>query len=90
MNDSEERRKALALSNAFLAGERINGVKFSHNSQVRILSSSGASAEGWVVAVGPFEPEPIYTVERSDGNGDEEVRESELELIFDPHEEEGT
>ncbi|MCA9372451.1 hypothetical protein KC726_06260, partial [Candidatus Woesebacteria bacterium] len=83
MSDSEERRKALASSNAFLAGERINGVKFRHNSQVRILSASGASVEGWVVAVSHFEPEPIYTIERSDGNGDEEVRERELELIFD-------
>jgi len=38
------------------------------------------------VSVGPIEPEPVYTVERCDGGGDEEVLESKLELILDPHE----
>lgn len=75
------------MSNAFMAGGRINGVKFRHNSQVHFSADSGKLVEGWIVAVGPFEPEPIYTVERADGAGDEEVRESELALIFDPHEE---
>ena len=46
--------------------------------------------DGWIVAVGPLEPEPIYTVERGDGGGDEEVPESKIELISDAHEQQKT
>ena len=39
-----------------------------------------------VRCVVPLQPEPVYTVECSDGSGDEQVPESKIELILDPHE----
>ncbi len=86
MSTLEEGKRQLKLSNAYMAGELILGVKYRHNSQVRFTDEEGEKAEGWVVGVGPAEPEPIYTIERSDGGGDEEVKQSEITLIFDPHE----
>jgi len=85
MTDLEERIRNQKLSKAYLSGERIFGVKFRHNSQVRFIDEDGNRAKGWIVAVGPIEPEPVYTVERADGEGDEEILESKIELIFDPH-----
>jgi hypothetical protein len=82
-DEIKQRRK---LNSAFLAGERILGIKFRHNSQVAFIGTDGIRCEGWIVGVGPVEPEPVYTIERCDGGGDEEVLESKLELIVDPHE----
>lgn len=86
MDDLEQRKQELDLSNRYLAGEKILGVMFRHNSSVTFTSENGDIVEGWIVGVGPIEPEPIYTIERSDGQGDEEVRESIVRLLFDPHE----
>jgi hypothetical protein len=86
MCSAEDRKKQLQLSNAFIAGERILNVKFRHNSHVSFIDEDGEKAEGSIVSVGPIEPEPVYTVERSDGNGDEEVKESLIKLLYDPHE----
>ena len=86
MSKLEERKKQLELSNAYLSGEKIFGVKFRHNSHVSFVDEHGNKAEGWIVSVGPIEPEPVYTVERSDGQGDEKVLENKIELLFDPHE----
>jgi hypothetical protein len=85
MPTPDEIKKQCSLNNAFLAGEKILGIKFRHNSQVAFVGADGR-CEGWIVSVGPTEPEPVYTVERCDGSGDEEVLESKLELILDPHE----
>ncbi len=74
------------MNRDFLAGEKILGTKFRHNSRVAFVGGDGVRNEGWIVAVGPIEPEPVFTVERCDGGGDEEVLESKLELILDPHE----
>jgi hypothetical protein len=82
----QDRKTQIAMGNAFLAGEKIAGIKFRHNSHVRCEDSDGVTFEGWIVSVGPFDPEPIYTIERSDGGGDEEVLESKVALIHDPHE----
>ena len=90
MRNAEELKNQRDLSSAFMSGERIFGVRFRHNSHVRFSTEDGAAAEGWIVAVGPVEPEPIYTIERRDGGGDEEVPESKIELIFDPHEQQTT
>lgn len=82
--NSDEIQKHRDLNNAFLGGEKILGIKFRHNSLVEFESSeSGERLEGWIVAVGPVQPEPIYTVERCDG-GDEEVIESKLTLSLTP------
>jgi hypothetical protein len=81
----DEIKKSRYLNAAFLAGERILGIKFRHNSYVAFRAKDGLRAEGWIVSVGPIEPEAIYTIERCDGGGDEEVAESKIELILDPH-----
>ena len=86
MPTSNEIKKARDLRNAFLAGEKILGIRFRHNSHVEFEGQHGLRVEGWIVSVGPIEPEPIYTVERCDGGGDEEVIESRIRLILDPHE----
>jgi len=86
MPASDEIKKNRDLNNAFLAGETILGIKFRHNSHVSFEGQDGVRLEGWIVSVGPIEPEPIYTVECCDGSGDEEVVESRIELILDPHE----
>ena len=82
----QDTKTQIAMGNAFLAGERIAGIKFRHNSHVRCDDSEGVTFEGWIVSVGPFEPEPVYTIERSDGGGDEEVLQSKVVLLHDPHE----
>jgi len=87
MDTKEERKKQLELSNAYLGGEKIGGVKYRHNSVVSYVDLDGNEVEGWIVSVGPLEPMPIYTVERSDGQGDEEIPEANLKLVLDPHEE---
>jgi hypothetical protein len=74
------------LNDAYLAGERILGIKFRHNSHVTFRDQDDIRVEGWIVSVRPIEPQPIYTVERCDGGGDEEVAESRIEIILDPHE----
>ena len=86
MPTPEEIKERSRLNNAFLAGEKILGIKFRHNSQVAFVGADRVRNEGWIVAVGPIEPEPVYTVERCDGGGDEEILESKLEIILDPHE----
>lgn len=85
MSTADDRKRQLELSNAYLAGENVLGVKFRHNSHVRFVDADGKKAEGWIVSVGPIEPLPIYTIERSDGQGDEEVVETNVGLISDPH-----
>ena len=85
MPSPDESKRRCELNNAFLAGERILGIKFRHNSHVAFVCADGVRCEGWIVSVGPTEPEPVYTVERCDGSGDEDVLESKLELILDPH-----
>ncbi|MCX7006029.1 MAG: hypothetical protein NTY53_02060 [Kiritimatiellaeota bacterium] len=86
MPSPDEIKQRRELNNAFLAGERILGIKFRHNSHVAFVGADGIRREGWIVSVGPIEPETVYTVERCDGGRDEEVLESKLELILDPHE----
>ena len=86
MSNVEDRKRHRDLSKRYLSGEKILGVKFRHNSRVSYTAESGKVAEGWIVVVGQVEPEPVYTIERSDGSGDEEVRESVVKLLFDPHE----
>lgn len=86
MSSSDEIKKQLDLSNDYLSGKKICGVKFRHNSLVCFVDVHGTKVEGWIVSVCPTEPEPIYSVERCDGYGDEEVAETKIELLLDPHE----
>ena len=75
MPSPDQIKERLKLSNAFLEGERILGVKFRHNCHVAFFSADGVRYEGWIVSVEPLQPESIYTVECCDGSGDEEVPE---------------
>ena len=86
MPTSDEIKNRRNLNNAFLAGQKSLSIKVRHNSHVAFRSQAGIRVEGWIVSVGPLEPEPSYTIERCDGGGDEEVAESKLELVLDPHE----
>jgi hypothetical protein len=86
MPSPDEIKERRILNDAFLAGERILGIRFRHNSHVAFSGADGVRCEGWIVSVEPAKPEPIYTVECCDGSGDEEVLESKIELILDPHE----
>ena len=83
MSTSDEQLRQLELSNAYLRGEQLSGVKYRHNSTVSFIDDDGNEIKGWIVSVGPIEPTPIYTVERSDGHGDEEIAEPILNLIHD-------
>jgi|GEM_PF-2594354 len=85
MSTLEDRKRQLKLSNAYMAGELILGVKFHHNSHVSFIDEEGNKVDGWIVSVGQIEQEPIYTVERCDGCGEEEVKQSDITLLFDPH-----
>jgi hypothetical protein len=86
MSSPEKIKKRRTMNDAFLAGVRIFGIRFRHNSRVAFTGADGVRCEGWIVSVEPVEPEPIYTVELCNGGGDEEVLESKMELILDPHE----
>jgi len=85
MTTAKERKKQQDLSKAYLAGEKIFDVKYRHNSRVSYLDANGDTIEGWIVGVGPIEPEPIYTIERKDRQSDDEIAESRLTLLLDPH-----
>jgi hypothetical protein len=85
LDDLEKRKRYRDLSARYLGGEQLPGVRYRHNSHVSFANEAGKTVEGWIVAVEPRTPEPVYTIERSDGLGDEEVRESEVQLILDPH-----
>ena len=86
MPSPDEIKERRNLNDAFLAGEKILGIKFRHNSHVAFFCADGVRCEGWIVSVEPLQPEPIYTVECCDGSGDEEVPESKMELILDSNE----
>jgi hypothetical protein len=88
MGKCEDRKRKRELGNAYLSGERICGVKYRHNSHVSFRDTDGKSHEGWIVSVDPIAPEPIYAIEHIDGSGDQKVKESLIELIYDPHEKE--
>lgn len=84
MDTLKERRAWLEASNKYLSGDALPGVKYLHNSEVLFTEEDGTEVRGWIVAVGPVEPEPIFTVERADGGGDEEILEGRLTLVGDP------
>jgi hypothetical protein len=85
VSTTDESAEAHRLNRAFMRGERTLGIKFRHNSKVAFEGANGCTIEGWIVAVIPFHPDPIYTIERSDGGQDMEISESKLRLLVDPH-----
>jgi hypothetical protein len=74
----EERKKQANLNSAWLAGEKIEGLRFRHNSTVRVTLADGTTMTGWIVAASVDGPKPIYTVEAQDGSGDMECFESAI------------
>jgi len=69
-----------------LKGIKILGVKFSHNSHVSFFDFNEVKVNGWIVAVEQTNLGFLYTIEREDREPDEEVLESKLVLLSDPHE----
>jgi hypothetical protein len=77
MNPDDKKRFA-RLNSAWLAGEKVDGLKFLHNSIVEVTLPDAATKTGWIVAASVEGPEPIYTVEAQDGSGDIQSPESAL------------
>lgn len=69
------------MNAAWLAGEKIDGLKFLHNSIVEVTLRDATIKAGWIVAASTDGPEPIYTVEAQDGSGDIETPEFALRSV---------
>ena len=54
----------------WLGGQKIAPLKFIHNSVVEAALPDGTVKIGWVVSANVNSPEPIYTIELTDGSGD--------------------
>ena len=80
-----DRKEYKRINDAFLDGELIFGIKYRHNSEVRVTDDKGNKVIGWIVGLDTNGREPIYTIEISGGDPNYEVKESEIELIHDPH-----
>jgi hypothetical protein len=70
------------LNNEWLAGKRIEGLRFLHNSFVKTTLLDGTTKTGWIVSAHQGTEEPIYTVEAEDGSGDIESVESAITIIL--------
>ena len=79
--DLKERKRLRGLNAAWLAGEKIDGLLFRHNSIVEATLPDGTVKAGWIVAATADGPEPTYTVEAQDGSGDIECVESAIKLV---------
>jgi hypothetical protein len=85
MTMSTEEQKGFArLNTAWLAGERVDGFKFLHNSIAELVLEDGTRKKGWIVALTPADPEPVYTLEAHDGSGDIRCPESALRALEEP------
>jgi hypothetical protein len=51
------------IGQAFLWGEFVVGVSYSHNQQVRLVSGPNAGMSGVLVSLVCLEPEPVYLLE---------------------------
>ena len=60
------------------SGEKLNGVWFSQNDDVEILSGPDVGHIGAVILLLELEPEPLYLVELGSGRGDRTLRQSAL------------
>lgn len=77
----EDKKRFARLNAAWLAGEKIDGLKFLHNSIVEVTLPDATTQTGWIVAASTDGSEPIYTVEAQDGSGDIEGPESALRRV---------
>ena len=77
----EDKKRCAQLNAAWLAGQKIDGLKFRYNSIVVATLPDGTTKTGWIVAVSVDGSEPIYTVEAQDGSGDIECLESAMKSI---------
>jgi hypothetical protein len=76
--DPEAKKKFAQLYAAWLAGAKVDGLQFLHNSIVEATLPDGTTKTGWIVTAMVSGPEPVYTVEARDGSGDVECPESAL------------
>jgi hypothetical protein len=82
MHMNPEPRKRFAQWNAaWLAGEKIDELRFLYNSIAQVTLPDGTIKTGWIVAATVDGPEPVYTVEIQDGSGDIECSESALKSV---------
>lgn len=77
----EEKKNFARLNAAWLGGEKIDGLKFLHNSIVEVTLPDTTVKTGWIVAASADGSEPVYTVEAQDGSGDIESTESALRSL---------
>lgn len=77
----EDKKRFAEMNAAWLGGERIDGLKFLHNSIVEVTLPDASIRTGWIVAASVDGPEPVYTVEAQDGSGDIESLESTLRSV---------
>jgi len=66
----EARKNFAKLNAAWLKGEKVDDLKFLHNSIVEVTLEDGAFVTGGIVGASTDGPEPIYTVELHDDSGD--------------------
>jgi hypothetical protein len=69
------------LNALWLAGEKIDGLRFYHNSLVVVTLPTSVTKNGWIVAASLDGSEPVYTVEAEDGSGDIEYPESAIKSL---------
>ena len=74
---SESAASMIALSQAFLNGDSIPGVRYKHNDYVQIAKGKNAGEAGSLVTVLSIIPEPRFVVESERGK-DFEVLQSEI------------
>lgn len=83
MSSEDQKKRFARLNAAWLSGERVEGLKFLHNSTAEALLPDGQRKRGWVVAATVTGSEPTYTLEAQDGTGDIECPESALRSVED-------
>jgi len=79
--DPETRKRFAQLNAAWLAGAKVDGLQFLHNSIAEVTLPDGTTKTGWIVAATVNGPEPVYTLEARDGSGDVECPESVLRRV---------
>lgn len=77
----EDRKRFAKLNRAWLAGEKMEGLRFQYNSIVEVTLADGTTKAGWIVGASSDGPEPVYTVEARDGSGDIQCPESAVKEV---------
>ena len=79
--NQEDRKIFAQLNAAWLAGKKLDDLKYLHNSIAEATLPDGTTKIGYIVAATVKGTEPIYTVEAQDGSGDIQCPESSLRIV---------